>query len=215
MIQRRDLMANIATGILILCAVVVTTLVVLQYLSAHKTAVPVSGHVSDFKSLLAHRPVNMGSDSATLKIMEFSDYQCPYCRQLEPNLQALVKRHPDKVAVVRYDFPLEQLHAHAYKAAIASRCAALQNVYEPFEAQLFKANLGKANWRELAHAAKVPDIPKFWSCVSKNESAPLVDADIKLANKLGINGTPTLVIRGDIISGMKSVEALESLVSDN
>ncbi|HET8553696.1 MAG TPA: thioredoxin domain-containing protein [Rhodanobacteraceae bacterium] len=208
-------MANIATGILVLCAIVVTTLVVLQYLSAHKTNVRISGHINNFKSLLAHRPVNLGSDSATLKIMEFSDYQCPYCRQLEPNLQALVKRYPNKVAVVRYDFPIAQAHAHAYKAAIASRCAGLQNVYEPFEAELFKADLGKVNWRELAHEAKVPDIPKFWSCVSKNESAPLVDADIKLANKLGINGTPTLVIRGDIISGLKSVEVLESLVSDN
>lgn len=206
-------MANIATGILVLCAVVVTTLVVLQYVSAHKTPDPVSGHISDFKSLLAHRPVNMGSDSATLKIIEFSDYQCPYCRQLEPNLQALIKRYPNKVAVVRYDFPLDQLHAHAYKAAIASRCAALQNVYEPFETELFKANLNEVNWRELAHTAKVPDIPKFWSCVSKNETASLVDADVKLANKLGIKGTPTLVVRGDIVSGMKSLEALDSLVS--
>lgn len=208
-------MANIATGILVLCAVVVTTLVVLQYLSAHKAAVPVSGHVSDFKSLLAHRPVNMGSDSATLKIMEFSDYQCPYCREIEPNLQALIKRHPNKVAVVRYDFPIVQAHAHAYKAAIASRCAGLQNVYGPFEAELFKADLEKVNWRELARVAKVPDIPKFWSCVSKNKTASLIEADIKLANKLGINGTPTLVIRGDIIPGMKSEEALENLVSDN
>lgn len=211
--QRRDLMANVATGILVICAVVVTTLVVLQYLSAHKTTAPVSGHISDYKSLLANRPVNMGSDSAALKIIEFSDYQCPYCRQLEPNLQALVKRYPNKVAVVRYDFPLEKLHAHAYKAAIASRCAGLQNVYEPFEAELFKADLEKVNWRELAHAAKVPDIPKFWSCVSKNESASLVDADIKQANKLGIKGTPTLVVRGDIIFGVKSMKALDSLVS--
>lgn len=213
--QRRNLVANIATAILVLCAVVVTTLVVLQYLSAQRTIVRVSGHVSDFKSLLAHRPVNLGSDSAALKIMEFSDYQCPYCRQLEPNLQALIKRHPNKVAIVRYDFPLAQAHAHAYKAAIASRCAGLQNVYAPFETRLFKADLEKVNWRELARMAKVPDIPKFWSCVSKNKTASLVDADIKLANKLGINGTPTLVIRGKIIPGMKSEEALESLLSGN
>ncbi len=211
----RNLVSNILTGILVLCAVIVTTLSVHQYLSARQGGAEASKHISGWEHFVKNRPVNIGGDLATLKIIEFSDYQCPYCKALEPNLQALVKKSQNKVAIVRYDFPLKDIHEDAYKAAIASKCAAMQGVYEPFETELFQTNLATADWTGLARRAKVPDVSQFSICVDTNKSAPLVDADIKAADQIGIKATPTLVINGNVIPGMETEQALNALISEN
>jgi protein-disulfide isomerase len=150
-----------------------------------------------------------------LKIIEFSDYQCPFCRQIDPNLEALVKKMPGKVAIVRFDLPLKQIHPYAYKAAIASRCAAVQGIYEPYEKELFQENLSSADWLGFARRANVPDLSQFSACVSGDETAPLVEADIKTANSLGITSTPILIINGQTFPGAQSEQALEQMVSDN
>lgn len=211
----RNVLPNIFTGILVLCAVTVTALSVHQYLSTRNSDAASSAHVDNWERLLLDRPVNLGSNGATLKIIEFSDYECPYCKQIEPNLQALIKKNQNKVAVVRYDLPLKEIHPYAYKAAIASRCAAIQGVYEPYEDQLFKADLASADWVTLARQAKVPDLARFSTCVSTDETASLIEADMNTANQLGIKGTPTLVINGKIVPGVESDDALSQLVSGN
>lgn len=211
----RNLVSNILTGILVLCAVTVTALSVHQYLSARSEQAQAPTHISDWQHLVANRSANIGSNQAILKIIEFSDYQCPFCKALEPNLQALIEKNSNKVAVVRYDFPLKDIHEYAYKAAIASKCAEAQGIYEAFETELFQTNLAKVDWAELARQAKVPDVSQFTVCVDKNITAPLVDADIKVANEIGIKETPTLVINGAIVPGMKSNQELSKLISEN
>jgi len=211
----RNLLPNIFTGILVICAVIVTSLSVHQYLVGRNAAAAPPTHVEDWQRLLTNRPVNVGSTGAALKIIEFSDYQCPYCRQIEPNLQALVKRNQNKVAIVRYDLPLTQIHPYAFKAAIASRCAAAQGVYEPYETELFHVDLASADWVGLAREAKVPDVPRFSSCLDSKETASLVEADIKTADRIGISGTPTLVINGKVLPGAVSDQALDQLISEN
>lgn len=210
---RRDFLPNVFTGILVLCAVIVTSLMVHQYLSSRQVGGGVPKHVDEWRRLVSNRPVNMGSDDATLKIVEFSDYQCPYCRELEKNLQKLVSQSQARVAIVRYDYPLKNIHEYAYKAAIASRCAAAQKIYEPYEAELFKANLATADWVSLAQVVNIPDVPKFSKCISTNETAPLVDEDIGVADQIGIKGTPALVIKGNVITGMQNMQELKALVS--
>lgn len=206
---------NILTAVLICCAVIITTLVVVQYFSARKSDVGIVKHVSDWKDLSVGRRVSLGNKDAPLKIIEFSDYQCPYCKRIEPNLVALISKYPKRVALVRYDFPLGSIHSHAYEAAIASRCAASQGVSDVFEENLFKADLNSLDWFSFARESRVDDISKFVSCVKNKNTASLVDNDIKVANALGINATPTLVIKGDVIPGMQTEQELDALISNN
>jgi protein-disulfide isomerase len=210
---RRELLPNIFTGILVICAVIVTTLTVHQYLSNKSSASQSSRHIDGWERLLVGRVASLGGDSAKVKIIEFSDYQCPYCRELEKNLRELVSQSGVDVSIVRYDYPLTQIHIYAYKAAVASRCAERQGVYEPYQSELFSADLAVADWVGLAQKAGVPDISKFSDCVNKNQTASLIDADIKSADQFGIKQTPTLVINGNVVPGMESVQSLKNLVS--
>lgn len=212
---RRDLLPNVFTGILVLCAVIVTGLTVHQYLSNHQKLSPSAKHINAWKYLINNRPVNIGKNNAKVKIVEFSDYQCPYCRELDPNLQELVKQSQGSVAIVRYDYPLTVIHEYAYKAAIASKCAAAQGIYGPYETDLFKANLATADWVGLARKENVPYIQEFAKCVGTNQTAPLVKKDIDIASQIGIKATPTLVINGNVIPGMETTEALNRLISES
>lgn len=210
---RRELLPNIFTGILVVCAVIVTSLTVHQFIVNRSTSMPPTHHIDGWRKLLAGRKVSLGSEGAKIQIIEFSDYQCPYCRDLEKNLRTLVERKKADVSITRYDYPLTQIHSFAYKAAVASKCAESQGVVEPYQAELFSSNLADVDWTDLAKKAGVPDVTEFSSCLKESKTASLVDNDIKTADRLGVQQTPTLVVNGNVIPGMESLESLENLIT--
>lgn len=216
MLRARMVVQNAITGTLVLCAVLVTaTLVHREFFSDKAAAGLISRHVSDWKPLTIDRPPVMGVASAPVQIILFSDYQCPFCKDLEPKLQTVVSRYPGKVAVLRYEFPLTKVHPEAYNAAIAAKCAAQQEIHQTFQAKLFEnsPNLSKLDWASLAGSAGVRDTNRFLVCIQQKQTAHLVDLDIATGARLGINSVPVFLINGDVVVGTQDQRDLEKLVS--
>jgi protein-disulfide isomerase len=154
-----------------------------------------------------------GPSSAPITIVEFSDFECPYCVKAEPTVKALLAKYPDKIRLVYRDFPLP-MHARAPKAAEAAHCAGDQGKYWEMHEKLF-ANAQKLEVADLkAHAREIQGIDgaKFDRCLDSSEKAQLVEKNKKAGEEAGVNGTPAFFINGRLISGAQPLEAFTAIV---
>jgi protein-disulfide isomerase len=213
--RMQAVLQNLLTVVLVACALVVTSVVVRREFFPRTTASP-ARHVADWAALLQGRAPSLGTARAPLRMVLFSDYQCPFCKDLDAKLSILAARHPGQVSVTRYELPLTRIHAHAYEAAIAAKCAERQGVRQPFQAQLFKQDMAAVgnDWVRLASAARIADIPEFSACMRKHRTAAAVDADMAVAHRLGIDGVPALIVDGELYSGTMEMEMLERIASE-
>jgi protein-disulfide isomerase len=155
-----------------------------------------------------------GNADAPVTIVEFSDYQCPYCHQVEPTIAAVLAKYGDKVRFAYRDFPLRNIHEHAELAAEASRCALEQGKFWEYHDQLFKAtNLDKEALVGYARTANV-DQQKFESCLTSEKYKAQIDKDIDEGRKAGVNGTPAFFINGISTSGAQQVDAFTRIIDD-
>jgi len=159
---------------------------------------------------IGNAPVE-GSRDAAVKVVEFADYECPYCRKVQPTISKLLKEYGTKVAFAFKDFPLP-MHKHAEKAAEAARCANEQGKFWDFHDKLFSADsLEIAEMKTYARSMNL-DGAKFDKCLDSGAQAAGIQKDQAEGAKLGLTGTPTFFINGHFISGNASYEALQSLV---
>jgi len=154
----------------------------------------------------------MGPQNAAVTVVEFADYQCPYCRQIEPAMEKLRAQYKDKVRYSYRDFPLP-MHQFAQKAAEASRCAGVQGQFWPYHDRIFTAdsNLDTPKLKSIAKDLKL-DSAAFDKCLDSGQQADAVAKDSKDGKNLGITGTPTVFVNGHVISGAASYETLRELV---
>jgi protein-disulfide isomerase len=153
-----------------------------------------------------------GPEDAPVLIVEFADYECPYCQRIYPELKKLQKEFAGKVAVAFKDFPLP-MHAHAEKAAEAARCAEEQGRFWDFHDQLFENNqrLEPALLKEHARALKL-DAERFDRCLDAGEQAATVQKDFAQGQRLGLTGTPSFFINGHFLSGAVKYSTLRDVV---
>jgi protein-disulfide isomerase len=211
----KNIAQSIATCVLLACAAMVSLSVVhREILFTASSGLGTGQRVENWKDLAHHRTPAMGSVDAPVTILDFSDYECPYCKSLEGKLRLLTEQQPDTIKVIRYEFPMTLIHSNAYQAALAGKCAAKQGVVGPFQVEVYRqsARLSGVDWRELATAIKLADPDAFISCIEKKELSDEVDADLELGQRLGFTGTPMLVINGDVVSGDQTKEALSFLI---
>ena len=150
----------------------------------------------------------MGSSDAPVTIVEFTDYQCPYCRVFERTTFAEIrKKYVDtgKVRFVVRDFPLVEIHADAMQAAEAAHCAGDQENFWPMHDAIFSdpGKLVKKMLIDHAEALNL-DVGTFRSCLESGKHSLEIRNDIQLASSLQINGTPSFLIGktiGEEISG--------------
>lgn len=143
-----------------------------------------------------------GDPDAPITIVEFSDYQCPFCgRWFEQTLPQIEKEYIEtgKVKLIFRDFPLS-FHPEAQPAAEAAECAREQGgdeVYFKYHDALFKgqASLSSATYEKIASEVGV-DVAKFKECVSARKFQDEVEADFAAASQYGVSGTPTFFING-------------------
>jgi len=156
----------------------------------------------------------IGRRDAPISIVEFSDFQCPYCAALHRELGQLAERRPGQFNIIYHHYPIAGIHPNARAAAIAASCAGAQDRFAPFASLLFdKQNIiGAVPWSALATEAGVPDSAKFDVCVQRLETQRIVDADVALGNELGIQGTPTLIVSGQLIRGLPDARMIEELL---
>lgn len=163
------------------------------------------------KALIGDSPV-MGASDRKIVMVEFSDFQCPFCATTNKNLKEFMAKHKDKVTLVYKHFPLTQIHPEALPAARAAWAANKQGKFWEYHDALFanQSKLNDAFYLETATSLKL-DLPKF------NADRKLADTfivqDFQLGRKLGVEGTPTLIMNGEVLSGAASLADLEKALA--
>jgi protein-disulfide isomerase len=158
----------------------------------------------------------IGPADAPVTIIEFSDFQCEFCKVHAGRLDRLRQAHPGQIAIVFRHYPVTEQHPHAYTAALAAECAGDQGKFEAYRDVLFRnqARIGQTEWGEFARQAAVPDVDDFGSCVSERRHARRIAADMKAGKKLGVPATPTILINQWKVVGAPDEKKLSSLVED-
>ena len=139
-----------------------------------------------------------GNIAAPLTLIEFSDYQCPFCkRHADQTVPQLMKDYVDsgKMRYVFRDFPLESIHPRAVKAAEAARCAGDQGKYWDMHGRLF-ANQRALDPEQLVEHARAIGLEEraFKDCLEQGKHVAAIKKDLEDGTKLGVRGTPTLVL---------------------
>jgi protein-disulfide isomerase len=155
-----------------------------------------------------------GTASAPVTIIEFSDFQCPFCRAAESSLKAVAQRYGAQVKLVYMDFPLG-FHPHAMDAARAARCAADQDKFWQFHDALFldQKKLDPDNLRQTAVKIGL-DHEKFNSCFTSDKHDAGIRKDIAEGNSLGVTGTPTFFINGRELVGAQPPPKFDEVIEE-
>jgi protein-disulfide isomerase len=142
-----------------------------------------------------------GAREAPVTIVEFSDFQCPYCRAVVPTLKEVAARYPDRVRWVFRDFPIEGLHPEAPLAHEAARCAGDQGKFWPYHDLLFEqTNLAPDALKQYAAQVGL-EANAFAQCLDSRRHRAGVAADIEAGSRVGVTGTPAFFVNGRPLIG--------------
>jgi protein-disulfide isomerase len=157
---------------------------------------------------------SIGPANAPVTIVEFSDFQCPFCKRAEPTLKEIRQKYGDNVRLVYMDYPLP-MHSHALDAAKAARCAGEQGKFWPFHDALF-ADQAKESPGDLKATAKSLGLntSKFDTCFDQAKSEAGVRADLEQGKALGIDGTPAFFINGRMLVGAQPASSFDQIIDE-
>ncbi|MEI8298306.1 MAG: thioredoxin domain-containing protein [Pseudomonadota bacterium] len=156
-----------------------------------------------------------GLAGAAVTVVEFADFQCPYCVNIAPTLSRLLADHPSHVRLEFRQLPLTTLHAEAERAAEASVCADEQQRFWEFHDAVF-ATQGRFDAGTLIESAtKVGvDIKAFRECLTSGRPEKVIKRDTQAADELAIAGTPAIFVNGRFLAGAVSYEQLSAVIKD-
>jgi protein-disulfide isomerase len=161
----------------------------------------------------------LGNKDASVIIVEFADFQCPFCKDFYPTFREVATQYGDRVKFIFRNFPLTELHDRAQAAAEAARCAFNQgnDKFWAYHDRLYQNqdNLSDANLRTLAIQVGL-DEKAFDQCVKSGLSKAAVDEDYLDGVDAGVRGTPTLFFNGTYVQGVipkdKFTQALDLML---
>jgi len=173
-------------------------------------------HLQPPRVEVSHDPARvLGDPNAPVTIVEFSDFQCPFCQRAHPIVKQLLAKYPSQVKLAYRDFPLQQIHPEARAAAVASRCAGEQGKFWQFHDRLFETQLPLNGPTFTDHAAQLGlDTARFVECLSSDRFEALIEQDLQDGNRVGVNGTPAFFINGVALTGAQPLTAFEKVVED-
>ena len=156
-----------------------------------------------------------GNPKARVMIVEFSDYQCPYCGQVESTLKNVLAKHEGAVALAFRDMPITQIHPMAEGAAEAARCAGEQGKFWEYHDLLF-ADQGALDRNGLiAKASRLQLDPKqFESCISSEKYKTQIQQDNQDGLRAGVTGTPGFFINGVFINGAQLEATFDKIIGE-
>jgi protein-disulfide isomerase len=163
------------------------------------------------KALIGDSPV-MGASDRQIVMLVFSDFQCPFCSTANKSLKEFMAKHKDKVTLVYKHFPLTQIHPEALPAARAAWAANKQGKFWEYHDALFanQAKLSEAFYTETATSLKL-DLKKFDA--DRKLADNFIVEDFKLGRKVGVDGTPTFIMNGEVVTGAASLADLEKALA--
>jgi protein-disulfide isomerase len=181
-----------------------TTYDVETYLDPLRIPVETEGHPS------------RGPADAPVTIVEFGDFECPYCGAMFPTLELVLDRYPEDVRLVYRQFPLGNIHPRAQKAAEAALCARDQGRFWEFHDSMFgnQSALEPADLKQRARALDLDSPARFDQCLDSSAKAAAVQTDVDLGRAAGVTGTPTLFVNGRLLSGSQTPRAIQLVIED-
>ncbi len=155
----------------------------------------------------------IGPADAPITIVEFSDYQCPYCRRWHEQVyEPLLAAYPGKIRLVYRHLPLTSIHPDAFSAAEAAMCAGEQDAYWQYHEKLFGGDsLGNSAYIRYAQDLGL-NMDTFEACMNDRKYQPAVEADSNFAINLGIRSTPTFFINGLAVVGAQPLEVFQQVI---
>jgi protein-disulfide isomerase len=155
-----------------------------------------------------------GPANAPIELVEFSDFQCPYCFRATPTVNQVLSTYGDKIHFVYRHYPLPN-HPNARPAAEAAACAGDQGKFWAYHDRLFQdpSKLGPSELKR--HAADLGlDTAKFDNCLDSHKLKATVDADLQAGQESGVDGTPAFFINGRMISGAQPFEVFKQIIDE-
>jgi protein-disulfide isomerase len=157
---------------------------------------------------------SIGPKNAPITMVEFEDFQCPFCKASEKTVKEVRAKYGDKVRIVHMDFPLS-FHSHSMDAANAARCANDQGKFWQFRDTLF-VNQGKLSPADLKATAKTlgMNTTQFNECFDKGTHAAEIKQDLAAGEKAGVDGTPGFFIDGRPLVGAQPLNKFTEIIDD-
>ncbi len=155
-----------------------------------------------------------GPEKAPIQIIEFSDYQCPFCGRARETIAQVLKEYGNKVRYVFRDFPLS-FHKEAQKAHEAAHCAREQGKYWQYNDQLFKQQraLTLEDLKKYAKELKLNQ-EQFEECLGSDKYTKMVQDSLRYGQSVGVSGTPAYFINGRMLSGARPFPAFKEVIDD-
>ncbi|MGK7874260.1 MAG: DsbA family protein [Xenococcaceae cyanobacterium] len=163
------------------------------------------------EAVIAFSPTT-GAREAKVVLVEFSDFQCPFCAKAHNTIQQFMAKHGDEVTLVYKHYPLSAIHPQAMSAAKAAWAANQQGKFWQYQDALFaqQNQLGEDLYLDLAQTLNL-DLEQFNRDREAADSA--IEGDMQLAEKLGLTGTPFFVMNGEIFSGAVELAQIEEVLA--
>jgi len=206
-VRLSNALLNAATGVSVVCALLVT-IARLHVSSTTPGSRLAPTTVADWRGY-AREGNRMGPATAPVTIVEWADFQCPFCKKAEAGLHAIRRRYG--VSIVYRHMPF---HEFSFAAAVASECAARDGKFESLHDAFFEQadSIGHKSWTRFALDAGLTDTARFARCLGDTVVMRRVLRDTVAAASLALSGTPSFLIAGTLISGYRGEEALDSVV---
>jgi protein-disulfide isomerase len=162
---------------------------------------------------VSHDPI-MGPDDAPVTIVEFSDFECPFCQRFATRTAPLLRRqYGENVRWIFVNLPLQSIHPRAYDAALAGECVAEQGMFWDYYDALFSGRWAMSDEGLTAAAVAVGvESDRFTECFQSAHFAAEVAADLKESRKFYILGTPTFFVNGRRLEGAQPPEAFAAII---
>lgn len=161
-----------------------------------------------------------GNPSGDVKLVEYGDFQCPYCEAYYPTVKTVVEEYKDKLSFQFRNFPITSAHPNAYGAARAAEAAGLQGKYWEMHSALYdsanwqgwtKSNAPNTFFETYAQQLNL-DAIKFKSDFASSAVNNLINADMKAGSDLGVTGTPSFFLNGKQVQIDNTVEAFKKVI---
>ena len=209
--ERRE---SLLTATIVVAAMGIVGVNVYRALTDHRptsVASPAPTYYSDWKAF-AKLGIRIGDSAAKIQIIEFADFECPYCRQFNESFRELKRVHGPNVSLIFVHFPLD-FHRFARPAARVAECADRQGRFAEMQALIFdkQDSLGLKTWLSYAVEAGIQDTIGFALCAKDTARMARVEAGATLGQRLNVIATPTILVNGWRFTGIP--DSLRAIVA--
>jgi protein-disulfide isomerase len=168
-----------------------------------------------YEVAVAPEDPSLGPANAPVTLVEFSDFQCPFCQRVMPTLKRLKEAYGDRIRIVWKDFPLTEIHPEAFKAAEAGNCAHEQGKFWEFHDVMFGNQQALQPESLKKYAADLGlNVTTFATCLDTAKHNDRVQAQMGVGNSLGVTSTPATFVNGRLVTGAQPYEVFAAIIDD-